>query len=99
MTSPLRISFARLCRDTRSTLDLTQTDVAAAVGISRSHYAGIEGGTADPSLDLVWRIAERLGIDLELIGRPPIVVEPDVATSFMLAARRTSIADSGEPAG
>lgn len=56
-------------------LDVTQAQVAAAIGISRSHYAGIEAGTADPSLDLVWRIAERLGLELDLAARPPIIVE------------------------
>ena len=56
-------------------LDITQAEVAAAVGISRSHYAGIESAKEDPSVDLVWRIADRLGLELELVGRPPVVTE------------------------
>jgi transcriptional regulator with XRE-family HTH domain len=59
MPTPLRMSFARLSRDTRIALDVTQREVAAAVGISRSHLAGIEIGRVDPSLDLVWAIADR----------------------------------------
>jgi transcriptional regulator with XRE-family HTH domain len=75
MATPLRISFARLCRDTRTMLDITQAELAAAVGVSRSHIAGIEIGRVDPSLDLVWSIADRLGLDLQLVSRPPLVVE------------------------
>jgi transcriptional regulator with XRE-family HTH domain len=56
-------------------LDITQAEVAAAVGISRSHYAGIESGKEDPSIDVVWRIADRLGLDIELVGRAPIAFE------------------------
>jgi transcriptional regulator with XRE-family HTH domain len=56
-------------------LDITQAEVAAAVGVSRSHYAGIEAAKEAPSIDLVWRIADRLGLELELVGRPPVVSE------------------------
>jgi len=73
--SPLRISFARLCRDTRVMLDVTQAELAAAVGVSRSHLAEIETERADASLDLAWAIADRLGIDLQLAGQTPIVHE------------------------
>ena len=72
----LRISFARLCRETRSLLDITQEDLAAAVGVSRSHLAGIETGKANPTLDLVMRIGGALGLELQLVGRPPVIVEP-----------------------
>ena len=57
-------------------LDITQAEVAAAVGVSRSHYAGIESAKEDPSVDLMWRIADRLGLELEFAARPPIVAEP-----------------------
>jgi transcriptional regulator with XRE-family HTH domain len=56
-------------------LDITQVQLAAAIGVSRAHIAGIETGRANPSLDLVWRIADRLGLELELVGRHPIVVD------------------------
>jgi transcriptional regulator with XRE-family HTH domain len=76
MPTPLRISFSRLCRETRTMLDITQAELAAAVGISRSHVAGIETGRVDPSLDLVWSIADRLGLDLQVVARPPFALEP-----------------------
>lgn len=55
-------------------LDVTQLELARSVGISRSHIAGIETGRVDPSLDLVWSIADRLGLDLELVARPPLAI-------------------------
>lgn len=45
------------------------------MGISRSHIAGIETGRVDPSLDLVSSIADRLGLDLQLVARPPIAID------------------------
>ena len=71
----MRISFARLCRDTRVMLDITQAELAAAVGVSRAHIASIESGRANPSLDLAWAIADRLGIDLQLAASAPLVVD------------------------
>lgn len=56
-------------------LDVTQLELASSVGVSRSHIAGIETGRVDPSLDLVWSIADRLGLDLEFVARPPIAVD------------------------
>jgi transcriptional regulator with XRE-family HTH domain len=70
--SPLRISFARLCRDTRVMLDITQAELAAAVGVSRAYVASIESGRANPSLVVVERIAEALGLELQLNGRAPV---------------------------
>jgi DNA-binding XRE family transcriptional regulator len=68
------VTFARLCFDTRTMLDVTQQTLADAVGVSRAYIAAIESGRANPSLDLVVRIAERLGIDVDLVARPPLVV-------------------------
>lgn len=76
MANRLRMSFARLCRDTRVLLDITQQELATAVGVSRSHIAGIETGRANPSLDLVMRIGDVLGIDLQLVGERPVVIDP-----------------------
>ena len=73
-STPLRVTFARLCRDTRITLDVTQQELADAAGVSRASIASIESGRANPSIDVVERIAEALGLELELLGRPPIVL-------------------------
>lgn len=70
MATPLRMSFARLCRETRTMLDITQAELAAAVGVSRPYIAGIESGRANPSLEVVERIGSALGLEMRLIGRP-----------------------------
>jgi transcriptional regulator with XRE-family HTH domain len=55
-------------------LDVTQQELAVATGVSRSHIAGIENGRVNPSIDLVWRISDRLGIEDSFAAHPPIVV-------------------------
>ena len=76
MQSSLRMTFARLCRETRVLLDITQRELAAATRMSRSHIAEIETGRTNASLDDVARIGEALGLDLQLVGRPPTVLDP-----------------------
>lgn len=77
MTVPLRTTFARLCRDTRISLDLSQRELAVAVGVSHGYLAAIEGGRANPSLAMVQRIGDALGLRLEWASTPPIVIEPN----------------------
>jgi transcriptional regulator with XRE-family HTH domain len=69
----LRLSFARWCRSTRLDLDITQQQLADSIGVSRAYVARLEGGRANPSLEVVDRIGTALGIDFELTGRSPIV--------------------------
>lgn len=76
MATTLRVSFARLCRDTRPMLDLSQRELAAAVGVSHAHIAAIEAGRVNPSLDLVDRIGIALGLDIELVARPVLALDP-----------------------
>lgn len=53
---------------------LTQEDVASFAGISRSHYALIESGKRTPSLDVAFKISERLNCDIS-----DIFLKSDVA--------------------
>jgi transcriptional regulator with XRE-family HTH domain len=55
-------------------LDITQAELAAAVGVSRPYVALIESGDANPSLNVVDRIAATLGIELALTERRPIAL-------------------------
>jgi transcriptional regulator with XRE-family HTH domain len=68
----IRISFGRIARATRLRLDITQQQLAAAVGLSRGYIARIECGTANPTFTQVERIADVLGIELALVATPPI---------------------------
>ncbi len=68
----LRKTFARACFDTRISLDLTQHQIADRVGVSRSYIAKVELGLIDPSLVMVERIAEALGLEISLDIKPPL---------------------------
>lgn len=48
--------------------------LAAKVGVSRSHIAAIERGRANPSLEVIVRLATSLGLELDLNLRPPIII-------------------------
>ena len=52
-----------LIKRERETLRLTQRELAAKLGVKASHVAYIEGGLRRPSLALVARLAENLGIN------------------------------------
>lgn len=71
---PQRVTLARMCRDGRQTLGWSQARLAAAIRSSRSHVAAIELGRANPSLEIIARLAVALGFELDLVLRPPIVV-------------------------
>lgn len=70
----IRVTFASLCGDTRRKLGVTQQQLAESVGVSRGYIAKVEHGHANPSLELVERIAAALGIELEFVARPPLVI-------------------------
>lgn len=76
MADPLRVTFARLCRETRTMLDITQRELAAVVGVSRPLITSIEAGHTAPTLDLVQRIAVALGLEIDIAARPPVVAFP-----------------------
>jgi transcriptional regulator with XRE-family HTH domain len=54
---------------------MTQRQLGALVGVSRGYIANIERGVANPSLDLVERIAHALDFELDLVARAPIVLD------------------------
>jgi len=91
----LRMAFARACVETRISLDLTQQQVAARVGVSRSYIAKVERGGIDPKLSMVERIAEALGFELELrTARPVFPADALSGIASTPDARHMSIAGS-----
>jgi transcriptional regulator with XRE-family HTH domain len=70
----MRQAFGRVCRDTRSRLDLSQQAVADRVGISRCYLARVESGQANPTLALTERLGDALGLRLELLALPPMFI-------------------------
>lgn len=69
-TEELRRAFGTQVRQDRQDANATQTSVAAAADISRSHLAGIESGTSEASLGVMVSLADALGSDLVLRIRP-----------------------------
>ena len=72
----MRRTFAAMSRKVRLELRLTQGAVADAAYVSRGYVAAIEAGTANPTLDVVERIGTVLGLEADLVLRPPTLIEP-----------------------
>lgn len=71
---PPRVTLARASRDGRRALGLTQQAIAAKVGVARSYVAAIERGRANPSLDVIVRLAAALGLELDFSLRSPVII-------------------------
>jgi len=67
----IRDSFGRACRDTRIGLDLTQQELADAIGVSRGYIAKVEAGRANISIDLLEAISHALGTRIDLSASAP----------------------------
>ncbi|MEX2184565.1 MAG: helix-turn-helix domain-containing protein, partial [Chloroflexota bacterium] len=74
MPPPIRATLADLVRSTRLRLDISQQQLADACHIDRSYVALIELGRANPTLSIVERLGSVLGLELEMIGRPPLIL-------------------------
>jgi transcriptional regulator with XRE-family HTH domain len=95
----LRVRFADLCRTTRVRLDISQQELADAVGISRGYLANIELARANPTIDLVARLATALGLELSLDGRPPTFLRERRSGDLVHARCLTHAHDRLETAG
>jgi transcriptional regulator with XRE-family HTH domain len=71
---PIRVTFAGLCRETRARLGLTQQHLADTVGVTRGYIAKVETAKANPTFDLVERIAVALDIEVDIAARVPAVI-------------------------
>ena len=56
----------RVCRARK---DITQGELAQAMGVSRQTIISIEKGRYDPSLELAFRLAKYFGLSIEDIFR------------------------------
>lgn len=61
-----RDSIARELRDTRKTLNLTQSALADIAGTKKSNISRMESGKYNPSLDFLVKIADSMGKKLEI---------------------------------
>lgn len=58
------IRFGCVVRNIRMASSLTQEDLAAQSGLDRSYIGGIERGERNPTLAVIEKIADGLGISL-----------------------------------
>lgn len=52
--------------DARNTLNMTQQELSARTGITQADISRIENGTRNPSLNMVKKLAQGLGMELKL---------------------------------
>jgi transcriptional regulator with XRE-family HTH domain len=94
----IREAFGRVCRETRIRLDLSQQALSDAVGVSRGYIAKVEAGSTNVSVGLMERIADALGIRLELVATPPTFLSERASCDLVharcsgSAGRRISVA-------
>ena len=61
-----RDSIARELRDTRKTLNLTQSALAEIAGTKKSNISRMESGKYNPSLDFLVKVADSMGKKLDI---------------------------------
>lgn len=54
-------------KSARENAGLTQLELSGMVGVSRAYYADVERGRYTPSLKVLSRLADILGIDLNFL--------------------------------
>src|SRR5215472_16260982 len=62
-----KTQFGEMVRSYREGLSLTQRALAQQLGVEASHIAFIESGRRKPSLKLVARLADSLGLDRQTL--------------------------------
>lgn len=60
----------RAIADARISQNLTQKELAARTGINQADISKLENGTRNPSLNLLKRLADGMGMDLHLVFTP-----------------------------
>jgi transcriptional regulator with XRE-family HTH domain len=86
----LRMTLARALRRVRGARGLTQRALAAKAGVGEKYLSRIERGLATPSILVVHRLAQALGVDLdELVATRIVQPLPLVAALTRLLERRS----------
>jgi transcriptional regulator with XRE-family HTH domain len=59
--------FGAAVREHRTLIRLSQEELADRAGLDRTYVSGIERGRRNPSLRILQRIADALGVDLDVL--------------------------------
>jgi transcriptional regulator with XRE-family HTH domain len=60
--NPLCLEFGRVVRVIRTSLGLSQENLADRAGVHRTYIGGIERGERNPTLMMIHRLAKALGV-------------------------------------
>src|ERR1035441_5643219 len=71
-------TLGSVVKEARDGARMTQRDLAAAIGVKSSHIAYIENGYRKPSISLINRLSETLGLDA--ITKDELKILKQVAT-------------------
>jgi transcriptional regulator with XRE-family HTH domain len=82
-------TLGQLIKQQRDAYDLTQRELASKLGVKASHIAYLENGRRKPSLALLTRIADTLGLDEQRLF---LLAHPEARS--MVTAGREERADS-----
>ena len=64
------MDIIRAMADARISQNLTQKELAERTGINQADISKLENGTRNPSLKLLKRLADGMGMDLKLVFTP-----------------------------
>ena len=70
----IHTSLARVCRDRRTRLGITQAQLGQRAGLDRAYIAKIERGRANPTFDAAERIVRALGLEVDLLVEQPMII-------------------------
>ncbi len=71
------LAFGRAVRRIRVSLGLSQEDLADLANIHRTYIGGIERGERNPTLTMIYRLAEALGVPPTKLLEPEERQTPD----------------------
>lgn len=95
---PSRLRFARRVACVVSDKDITHTELARGVGVSKQRYGQWERGVGGPPTDKIGMVADLLGVNAEWLawGRGPMLSTPS-STDAARTIAQVRAAKAAEP--
>ena len=69
--SELSVRFGRKVKELRKSINISQNELAERVGVSKDYIGLIERGLRSPSLQVIERIANSLGVAIKSLFDDP----------------------------
>ena len=63
----MKILFSERCRQLRKEAGLTQTRLAAQLGMTQRKLSYLESGQSEPDLETLWRLADRFDVSVDYL--------------------------------